>query len=100
MEMALKIRNVFLKMFLIALILLIAGHLFYFFNTDFVVKLFEFIYEINPDDAKITIVMAYNIMKIIMVMFFLIPALAIHCEFSRCKCKLFEKESENLCEKE
>lgn len=98
MEIALKIRNVLLKSFVIALILLISWHVFYFFNMDFVVKVFEYIYGIDPDDAVLSIVTASNIMKIIIIVFFLIPALAIHCEFAKCKCKIFEKEGEDLCE--
>lgn len=99
MEMALKVRNVFLKMFVIAFVFLIAGHLFYFFNSDFVIKMMEFIYGVTPQNAVLCISVAYAFMKIFAVMFFLIPALAIHCEFSKCKCKIFEKDGETLCEK-
>lgn len=100
MELALKIRNVFLKMFVIALLILIAVHIFYFFNSDLVIRIFEYVYRIDPEDAILTIVMCYNIMKMVTVMFFLVPALAIHCEFSRCKCKVFEKEGDNVCDNE
>lgn len=100
MEMALKIRNVLLKSFVVAFLLLIASHLFYFFNSEFVIKLMEYIYGVTPQNAALCISVAYAFMKIFAVMFFLIPALAIHCEFSKCKCKVFEKEGENVCENE
>lgn len=87
MEIALKIRNVLFKCFVISFVILIATHLFYVFNSDFIVKVFENIYHISEQNARLSIVLACNAMKIITVMFFLIPAAAIHCEFIKCKCE-------------
>ncbi len=92
MELALKIRNILFKCFLIALILMIIGHLLFVMNSSFAVKIFHSVYGINEESARLSIVFAFNAMKIISVMFFLIPAAAIHCEFLKCGCKLSKKD--------
>lgn len=88
MEKALKLRNILLRSFVIALVLLVVSHLFFFFGSDFIISVFEKIYGITAPEARLSIVFACNAMKVMSVMFFLIPALAIHLEYTKCDCIL------------
>ena len=84
--MARKIRNVFLKCFLLSFILLILGHIIYYYNINGITNIASAIYGVDATTTKAIAFISFNIMKIIAVFGFLIPALAINCEFITCCC--------------
>lgn len=87
MEIALKIRNILFKTFLLSFVILVLWHIVYIFNSDFIINVFESVYKISAQEARFSIVIASNAMKIITLFFFLFPAVAIHLEFVKCKCE-------------
>lgn len=86
--MAKKIRNVLLKCFMLTFLLLVFSALFYHFNSDWMLKYCESFYGMSNETMQLIMFQSLAMMKIIAIVFFLIPALAIHCEFlHKCCCK-------------
>lgn len=82
--MPLKIRNVLLKSFVFVYVLVIISYaIFHFFPN--LVGIIESGYGVSALEARILIAHFHGQMKMLALTFFLVPALAMHCEFlSKC----------------
>lgn len=88
MNLAIKIRNVLLKCFLMSFLLLILSSAIYYFSGEFIFKLCQDVYQVPPVVCRVMILEFYAYVKLLAIFGFLVPALAIHCEFvAKCCCK-------------
>jgi len=72
------VRNIFYKCFLIGFVCTIISFLFYVFNTDFSIGMIKTYYQIEAKDAMVLIGYYFVLVRIVLVYFTLIPALALH----------------------
>lgn len=96
MQMAKKIRNVLLKCFFMSILMLVVMNLVYLFKQDWLMSMFLDVYQVPIEQAQIAMMYFYGSIKSVAVFIFLIPAIAIHCEFiAKCCCNKKSCEIEN-----
>lgn len=83
-----RARNILLKGFLIIyLLLLVMSAFYYFLGMDWVYRLCEKMFYTAPRECGMVVMGFFAYMKMVAILFFLVPGLAIHFEYFTCKCK-------------
>ncbi|MDD3012264.1 MAG: hypothetical protein PHC34_00990 [Candidatus Gastranaerophilales bacterium] len=72
------VRNIFYKCFLIGFVCTIFSFLFYLFNPDFLIGMMKTYYKIEAKDVAVMIGYYFIFVRIALIYFMLIPALALH----------------------
>jgi len=72
------IRNTLYKCFFIGFAFLLLGILSFVLGQDFIFHMWNKLYGISPEIAKIITISFLGLFKSLLVIFFLIPALALH----------------------
>lgn len=83
-------RNLYFKISLLNYIMLIIGYLFYIIFTNFTLKVCNVIFGYSKHTA-LAIFGMFGMMEILIVVFFLVPAIAFHWQY----CSLKKQEKQN-----
>lgn len=72
------VRDILLKCFIISMLLLVFSTLMYVFFNDHIANVCQSLYNIDQQTETVIMIYSISAIKIINIMFFLIPAIAIH----------------------
>jgi len=89
LENIVLIRNILYKCFFIGFAFLLLSSLFFLFGQDYAFSIWSKFYGISPEILKIIMISFLGLFKLLLFVFFLIPALALHCK-GRCLKKKVE----------
>ena len=84
METAIFVKKVLFKSFLMGFVFIIFATLCYTYCFDFMYNTFKIFFPIPKEEMLKMVLYAISFWKIILVQFFLLPTLALHC--LTCKC--------------
>lgn len=86
MESAILIKKVLFKSFIYGFILLLISSLLYMFMPETMYNIVKAYYPISQISLMKIVIIALGMWKIILIQFFLLPAIALHCTLKGC-CK-------------